>query len=309
MSDDERNEEESFPFPMVTWSLLAMIFGWNELVKRADSLGERVFCRMMRNDAHDRYVALGGCIDMSDKEKPVVVLTGYLPSIKLYPRDVELMRKAVANHDAARTVSKKERSVRFRWWAATIALTVWCALATVTAVALFLATCSSLFGCANRVFDVAEPLEEVDSDPSTDSGAGPLDTSSDVAPDRWSNPDVTPHDGARPEVETPDVREAGDASPESSEDSGSAVDSAPPVDSTPPPVDSGFDSRETDACPRWCLYGTLPDGADCAGEGDSVCCSDYCYLGLCAPKTADPNWCGDPCGGYWRPGTPGAKCE
>lgn len=81
------------------WNLLALIYGYNELSKVAKSIGEKLYCRVIRREAVEEYRKLGGSIELKEGEASVVTLTHHIPHINLYPRDIELMREAVAEFD------------------------------------------------------------------------------------------------------------------------------------------------------------------------------------------------------------------
>ncbi len=83
------------------WHTLATIHGFNEMARMATSLGEKVFCRLARNEAEDVYKKLGGQIDRSSL--PVVLtLPCHQPTVELTASDVGLMRKYIADLDAKR---------------------------------------------------------------------------------------------------------------------------------------------------------------------------------------------------------------
>ncbi len=164
-------------------------------------------------------------------------------------------------------------------------------------------------GCAAPPGEVSEALR-IDDDSSPDAEA---DTGGERGPDS---------DGAAEALEETRSDSLGDSrTEESGLDSAVSTevsDGAPDggaSDTTPPP-DSSVDVRPevpidtAPACPsgRWCWSGaataTRLDGAPCAGEGDTVCCSGYCLDGYCAPYATAPGWCGEP--GYYCPGE--GKC-
>lgn len=93
------------------WSLLALVWGYNELAKIAETLGEKVYLRLARDHAEDEYRRMGGKITRSAEEKePALVLTQHAPHIIFYERDIELMRAAVQAHDEAHGAAKKTES-------------------------------------------------------------------------------------------------------------------------------------------------------------------------------------------------------
>lgn len=86
------------------WAAAAMCLGYNELAKLGKTLAEKTFSRMMRDAAEKQFMAMGG-VRMFQEDPPVVVLTvnDGLPWVKFRAEDIELMREAVAKHDAAQT--------------------------------------------------------------------------------------------------------------------------------------------------------------------------------------------------------------
>lgn len=78
----------------------AIIYGANDLATKAATLGEKVFWRLLREDAVRKFVELGGRADLT--HDPVVLsLPGNPPHVTFTTRDIELMRATVAAHDAA----------------------------------------------------------------------------------------------------------------------------------------------------------------------------------------------------------------
>jgi hypothetical protein len=96
---DEKASEEDFK----KWTALALVYGWNELAKTAEDLRSRLFFRVARGVAEKEYISLGGQVVIQEKEEPLLKLMveDHAPSIKLYPRDMDLIRKLVADTDAA----------------------------------------------------------------------------------------------------------------------------------------------------------------------------------------------------------------
>jgi len=82
------------------WHTLALIYGYNELAKVALTLGEKIYCSLIRGAYEGEYKKLGGKIEMQETEPSVITITHHMPHINLYARDIELMRKAVADFDA-----------------------------------------------------------------------------------------------------------------------------------------------------------------------------------------------------------------
>lgn len=105
LHDDEIVESEPLDPDMKRrgdqFGRLAMIIGYNELAKQVATLGEKIFCRLIVGRLHKEYVDNGGELDMTEREKVIVRLSERAPNILLYPRDIELMRKAIGEHDVA----------------------------------------------------------------------------------------------------------------------------------------------------------------------------------------------------------------
>ncbi len=87
------------------WHTIALMFGYNELAKLATTLGEKVYCRLMRDRAEAEYKQLGGTdeIDRSG-DKIVLVLSHVMPHVVFTEKDIEMMRAAVRAHDDERAV-------------------------------------------------------------------------------------------------------------------------------------------------------------------------------------------------------------
>lgn len=82
------------------FDLLALVFGYNELAKTAPSLGEKVYCRLARDAAEAEYRRRGGELIRTDEE--VVVTIRESPRVTFSVKDIDLMRKAVEEHDGLR---------------------------------------------------------------------------------------------------------------------------------------------------------------------------------------------------------------
>jgi hypothetical protein len=83
------------------WHALARVVGYNELAKDAQTLGEKVYLRLARDEARKDYERLGGEIQDTGPE-PVIVVNTRPPFVVMSDADIELMREAVAAHDAQR---------------------------------------------------------------------------------------------------------------------------------------------------------------------------------------------------------------
>lgn len=78
------------------WQLLALVYGYNELAKKAETFGEKVYFRVAR-DVHEAELKKFGCeIQRTGDTGPVVlVLDHRMPHVQLEERDLGLMRSAV----------------------------------------------------------------------------------------------------------------------------------------------------------------------------------------------------------------------
>lgn len=82
------------------WMELALVYGYNEIAKSMTTLGEKVYCRLARDDAERRATELGCKINRGDPCKVVLEMTTSPPWIIFHERDIEMMRAAVAKWDA-----------------------------------------------------------------------------------------------------------------------------------------------------------------------------------------------------------------
>ncbi len=81
------------------WHSLALIHGFNELAKSSETLGEKVFCRMARDEAEKTYIKLGGEIKKTEDEVVLILEPKRMPHLKFTVKDIELMRVVVHEHD------------------------------------------------------------------------------------------------------------------------------------------------------------------------------------------------------------------
>jgi hypothetical protein len=81
-------------------NLLAQVIGYNELAKLAKVLGEKVYYRLFRDHAEEQYIKMGGQ-KLFSREDGVCEINhpGPMPHIIFSAADIEMMRKAVAEHD------------------------------------------------------------------------------------------------------------------------------------------------------------------------------------------------------------------
>ena len=83
-----------------THELYALIIGYNELAKNTGALGERVYFRLCRDHALKCLQEAGGEMTMTNENDVVLTLRDKPPYVKFRSKDIELMRKCVAEFDA-----------------------------------------------------------------------------------------------------------------------------------------------------------------------------------------------------------------
>ena len=83
------------------WQAVALVYGMNELVKLAETLGEKTFFRLFRDKAEKHAIELG--IEWQLEHNPVVLTLPGTMRFVFYEQDIELMRKTVADWDSARS--------------------------------------------------------------------------------------------------------------------------------------------------------------------------------------------------------------
>jgi hypothetical protein len=97
--DSKKPTKEQIKNAKVT-HLLALILGHNELAKQAVSLGEKMYHRLACEQYAEAVRELDHKFVISESEPKLVTLGTERASVNLYPRDIELMRKAIAEYDA-----------------------------------------------------------------------------------------------------------------------------------------------------------------------------------------------------------------
>lgn len=77
--------------------------GCNELVKTGQTLGDKVFFRMVRDEVEASLMKAGHgpIVDRSNVGQPVLTIR-HNPTVTFHERDIELMRQAVAEFDASK---------------------------------------------------------------------------------------------------------------------------------------------------------------------------------------------------------------
>lgn len=84
------------------WDAIARMHGYNEMTKIAKSLGEKMYCRLACDAACEEAMKLGAKISRTELGGQVVfAIDEVSPSIKFRESDIDGMRKAVAEWDAA----------------------------------------------------------------------------------------------------------------------------------------------------------------------------------------------------------------
>jgi hypothetical protein len=82
------------------WTLLALVYGFNELTKMAENLRSKLYFRVLRDDAEREFVERGGKAFLQHEPPALVLDAGVgMPSIRLREADIEAMRACVAEHD------------------------------------------------------------------------------------------------------------------------------------------------------------------------------------------------------------------
>jgi hypothetical protein len=81
------------------WNMAALALGYNELAKQQTTLGQKTFCRLLRDKADKKCQELGASLVITADET-ILTLHDCVPEIKFRATDIELMRACVAAHDA-----------------------------------------------------------------------------------------------------------------------------------------------------------------------------------------------------------------
>lgn len=100
MSDDKITDPDQ---AAAIWARLAMAFGYNELAGRAETFGEKVYLRLMRDHQLEELQRMGVSVVIDEDKRGPTVLTlpARSPHIRFGEKDIEQMRTAVAAFDAA----------------------------------------------------------------------------------------------------------------------------------------------------------------------------------------------------------------
>lgn len=84
------------------WHAAALCYGYNEFVKQAETLGQKVYFRAHRDSAEQNFIKLGGTVFLV-RDPVILELPDQMPHVNFSEADIELMREAVREFD-----SKKE---------------------------------------------------------------------------------------------------------------------------------------------------------------------------------------------------------
>jgi hypothetical protein len=93
MDDDDRDPN------IELWANAALVFGFNELARMQQTLGQKLTCRIMRDAAEKQFRAAGGTIELINHEQVLTLPLGIGP-VEFLPSDIEMMRQVVAEYDA-----------------------------------------------------------------------------------------------------------------------------------------------------------------------------------------------------------------
>lgn len=91
----------------IRWSVVALVIGWNELAKQQQTIGQKAVCRCMRKLAQDLALE-ANIMDVPMFGNPIVFtipIGAALPELEFRESDIELMRRAVAEHDSKSQVA------------------------------------------------------------------------------------------------------------------------------------------------------------------------------------------------------------
>lgn len=81
--------------------LIASMIGHNELAKKATSLGEKIYHRLVRDFIIEKLRGLGVTVNATSESDTVLAVPFGGVTIELLESDIELMREAIAKWDAA----------------------------------------------------------------------------------------------------------------------------------------------------------------------------------------------------------------
>lgn len=93
-------EPADVPEPQELFGFAALVIGYNELASQSESMGDRLYWRLMRQKAMEAFIARGG--EKFVRDGTSIMQLPSRPEIPLLDTDIEAMRAAVAAHDAAK---------------------------------------------------------------------------------------------------------------------------------------------------------------------------------------------------------------
>lgn len=95
---DDKAAQEQQERSLLIWHLTALVHGYNELAFRATTLGEKVYCRLGRDNAVAALEKLGGKMNIAYDPPLLELPIGGAPSIRFTAKDIDLMEAAVAEY-------------------------------------------------------------------------------------------------------------------------------------------------------------------------------------------------------------------
>jgi hypothetical protein len=84
------------------WTYAALVYGFNEMAKHQITLGQKMTCRILCENAKELLLATGCCEPEDDGTNPVVLVIsgdGNIPQLIFRESDWELMREALRSRD------------------------------------------------------------------------------------------------------------------------------------------------------------------------------------------------------------------
>jgi hypothetical protein len=92
------------------WVQTALVLGFNECAKQAETLGEKAYFRIRRDAAHEEFVKLGGEKFLHQAEPILEIRADERIWIRFSKSDIESMRQLVADYDMGRLTSSDSAS-------------------------------------------------------------------------------------------------------------------------------------------------------------------------------------------------------
>lgn len=108
------------------WHHVALCFGYNELAKKGNTLGEKLYFRLAAGLAEDEFKKAGGEVELLDKGATTLVLRGSMPHLKLLASDASTY-VTVTRRMPSDTIPKVERTgtPKVSWRCATHKGKIW----------------------------------------------------------------------------------------------------------------------------------------------------------------------------------------